>query len=134
MVTTPLVGAQGVISALPDSSQLLAKAFAAKQGDPPQSAPTGEGYAIFQVTGIAPAHAPAFADWKSHVLDDYRDEQLPGLLAQKTMELSERAKSENDLAKAAKEMGATVKTSDLVGLIRPGARSGRRWPGGAAAL
>lgn len=114
LVTTPPVGAQGVISALPDSSQLLEKAFAAKQGDPPQDASTGEGYAIFQVTGIAPAHAPAFADWKSHVLDDYREEQLPGLLAQKTMELSERAKSENDLAKAAKEMGATIKTSDLV--------------------
>jgi len=116
LVTTPLVGAQGVIAALPDGSQLLSKAFASKQGDPPQDAPTGEGYAIFQVTGIAPAHAPAFADWKSHVLEDYRDEQLPGLLGQKTMELSQRAKSENDLAKAAKEVGATVKTSDLVGL------------------
>ena len=48
-------------------------------------------------------------------LDDYRDEQLPRLLSQKTTELAERAKSENDLGKAAKEMGATVKTSDLVG-------------------
>jgi peptidyl-prolyl cis-trans isomerase D len=115
VVTTPLVGSQGVIAALPDSSQLLAKAFASKQGDPPQDAPTGEGYAIFQVTGIAPAHAPAFADWKTHVVEDYRDEQLPRLLNQKTGELAERAKSENDLGKAAKEMGATVKTSDLVG-------------------
>jgi peptidyl-prolyl cis-trans isomerase D len=105
-----------VIAALPDSSQLLSKAFQAKQGDSPQYAPTGEGFAIFQVTGIAPAHAPSFADWKTHVLDDYRDEQLPALLAQKTTELSEKARSENDLAKAAKEMGATVKTSDLVGL------------------
>jgi peptidyl-prolyl cis-trans isomerase D len=116
VVTTPMVGQQGVVSALPDSSSLLTKAFASKQGDPPQSAPTGEGYAIFQVTGITPAHAPAFADWKSHVLDDYRNEQLPGLLEQKTVELSEKAKSENDLNKAAKEIGATVKTSDLVGL------------------
>ena len=77
MVTTPPVDHQGVIAALPDGAQLIAKAFGAKQGDPPQSAPTGEGYAIFQVTGIAPAHAPNFADWKSHVLDDYRDEALP---------------------------------------------------------
>ena len=116
LVTTPLVGAQGVIAALPDSASLLSKAFASKQSDPPQTAPTGEGYAIFQVTGIAAAHAPAFADWKTHVLEDYRDEQLPRLLAQKTVELSERAKSENDLAKAAKAVGATVKSSDLVGL------------------
>jgi peptidyl-prolyl cis-trans isomerase D len=115
VVTTQPVAQTGVIAALPSSAQLLSKAFGSKQGDPPQFAPTGEGYAIFQVTGTVPAHAPAFADWKSHVLDDYRNEQLPVLLNQKTKELAEKAKNENDLAKAAKEVGATVKTSDLVG-------------------
>jgi peptidyl-prolyl cis-trans isomerase D len=115
VVTTPPVSSQGVISALPDGSQLISKAFQTKPGDPPQDAQTGEGYAVFQVTGISPAHAPTFADWKSHVLDDYRDELLPGLLNQKTRELADKAKASNDLAKAAKEMGATVKTSDLVG-------------------
>jgi peptidyl-prolyl cis-trans isomerase D len=114
--TSPLVGRQGVIAALPDGAQLISKAFESKQGDPPQFATTGEGYAIFQVTGIAAAHAPNFADWKTHVADDYRDEQLPTLLSQKTTELANKAKASNDLAKAAKEMGATVKTSDLVGL------------------
>jgi peptidyl-prolyl cis-trans isomerase D len=115
LVTTPPVNRTGVIPALPDSTQLLTKAFAAKQGDAAQSAPTGEGYAIFQVTGIAPAHAPSFADWKSHVLDDYREEQVPVLLSKKTKDLADKAKSMNDLAKAAKADGATVKTSDLVG-------------------
>jgi len=115
MVTTDPVAHDGVIAALPDGAQILAKAFSAKQGDPPQSAPTGEGYAVFQVTGIVPAHAPAFADWKSHVLDDYRQEQLPVLLSQKTKALADQAKATNDLAKAAKAVGATVKTSDLVG-------------------
>jgi peptidyl-prolyl cis-trans isomerase D len=115
VATTPPIGRQGVISALPDGSQVISKAFEAKQGDPPQSAPTGEGYAIFQVTGIQSAHAPTFADWKTHVLDDYRDEQLPQLVNSKTKELADKAKGSGDLAKAAKEMGATVKTSDLVG-------------------
>jgi peptidyl-prolyl cis-trans isomerase D len=115
VVTTPPVGRQGVISALPDGAQVITKAFQSKQGDAPQYAPTGEGYAVFQVTGIQAAHAPAFADWKTHVVDDYRDEQLPQLLTAKTKELADRAKAENDLAKAAKEVGATVKTSDLVG-------------------
>jgi peptidyl-prolyl cis-trans isomerase D len=114
VVTTPPVEQNGVIAALPSSTQLLSKAFGSKQGDPAQFAPTGEGYAIFQVTGVVPAHAPAFADWKSHVLDDYRNEKLPTLLSQKTQELSQKAKNENDLAKAAKEVGATIKTSDLV--------------------
>jgi peptidyl-prolyl cis-trans isomerase D len=113
--TTPLLGVQGVISALPDSSQIIGKAFESKQGDPPQFAATGEGYAIFQVTGVEAAHAPDFASWKSHVADDYRNEQLPALLAQKTTELAVKARTLNDLAKAAKGVGATVKSSELVG-------------------
>ena len=115
LVTTPLVNNLGVIAGLPDGSQMISKAFLSRQGDPPQPVSTGEGYAIFQVTGVAAAHAPNFDDWKSHVLDDYRDQQLPMLLGQKTTELANKAKAENDLAKAAKEVGATLKTSDLVG-------------------
>jgi peptidyl-prolyl cis-trans isomerase D len=116
VTTTPLIGVQDVIPALPDSSQLIGKAFDSKQGDQPQFAPTGEGYAIFQVTQVVPAHAPAFAGWKSHVADDYRDVQLPGLLSQKTQELAEKAKNLNDLVKAAKSLGATLKTSDLISM------------------
>ena len=116
LVTTPPVSEQGTIAGLPDSAGLLAGAFRSKQGDPAQSAPTGEGYAIFQVTGITPAHAPSFADWKSHVLDDYRAEQVPALLRQKTNDLATQAHNTNDLAKAAKAVGAEVKTSDLVGM------------------
>ncbi len=114
VVTTPPVNAQGVIPALPDGATLISHAFQSKPGDPPQSAPTGEGYAIFQVKNVVAAHAPTFADWKSHVEDDYRSEQLPMLLSQKTTELAAKAKAENDLAKAAKETGASYKTSDLV--------------------
>ena len=115
VVTTPPVNRQGTIAALPDGGQMLNKAFLAKQGDPPQYAATGEGYAVFQVANVVPAHAPNFADWKSHVLDDYRQEQVPALLTAKGNELAAKAKSEGDLAKAAKEMGALFKTSDLVG-------------------
>jgi peptidyl-prolyl cis-trans isomerase D len=116
VVTTPPVSSQGVIASLPDGTQLITKAFQATQGGPPQAAPTGEGFAIFQVTEIAAAHAPSFADGKSRILEDYRDERLPSLLAQKTTELASKAHSMNDLRKAAKAMNATVKTSDLVGL------------------
>src|SRR5579863_4372126 len=115
VVTAPPVGAGGTIAALPESTQLISKAFQGKQGDPAQFAPTGEGYAIFQITGVDAAHAPAFADWKNHVLDDYRSDQLPALLNQKTKELADKAQASHDLAKAAKDVGATVKTSDLVG-------------------
>jgi peptidyl-prolyl cis-trans isomerase D len=114
LVTTPPIGQQGVIAALPDSTSVLSKAFSAKAGGPAESAPTGEGYAIFEVANIVKAHAPAFADWKTHILEDYRNEQLPVLMSQKTSALANEAKNLNDLAKAAKAVGATVKTSDLV--------------------
>jgi peptidyl-prolyl cis-trans isomerase D len=116
VVTSPSVSSSGVIAALPDSSQLIEKAFASKQTDPPQYAQTGEGYAVFQVTGITAAHAPNLAEYKSKIADDYREEQLPKLLAQKTTVLAETAKNLNDLPKAAKAIGAKVMTSDLVGM------------------
>jgi len=115
VLTTPLVSKGGVISTLPNGAQMIAKAFDAKQDDPAQFAPTGEGYAIFKVVEIAAAHAPVFDDWKSHVADDYKADQLPVLLHQKTQELADKAKQMNDLAKAAKAVGASFKTSDLVG-------------------
>jgi peptidyl-prolyl cis-trans isomerase D len=115
LVTTPPVNHQGVISALPDGAKIIGQAFEMKQGDPPQSAPTGEGYAIFQVTGVSAAHAPAFADWKTHVLDDYRDQLLSQLLSAKTKELADKAQATHDLPAAAKQVGAAIKTSDLVG-------------------
>ncbi len=116
VVTTPLVDSQGVISALPDSSQIIAKAFQSKQGDPPQSAPTGEGYAIFQVTGIAAAHAPELCrleEPRSGRLSQRATARPAGPEDHGTGRQGPRAM--NDLAKAAKEEGATVKTSDLVG-------------------
>lgn len=113
VVTTDFVSQSSTVPGVADASQLLTGAFSARQGGAPQVASTGDGYAVYQVTGIQPAHAPDFASWKSHILDDYRDQQLPKLLAAKTDELE--AKASGDLAKAAKEVGATVKSSDLVG-------------------
>ena len=99
---------------LSDSTKLVTEVFAAKQGMAPEVASTGDGFAVFQVTNIQPAHAPDFASYKEHILEDFRDDQLPGLLARKTHELADKAHAENDLAKAAKEVGATIETSDLV--------------------
>lgn len=115
VVTTDFLSQSSVLPNLADGTQLLTGAFSAKQNAAPQVASTGDGYAVYQVSDIQAAHAPDFASYKSHILDDYRDQQLPQLLATKTNELAARAKAENDLAKAAKALGATVKSSDLVG-------------------
>ena len=115
VVTTDYIGHDATIPSLPDSTSLLSAAFSAAKGAAPQSASTGEGYAIFQVLDVKPAHAPDFASWKSHVLDDYRDQKAPELLNSQLIKLADRAKVLNDLSKAAAEMKIPVKTSDFVG-------------------
>jgi peptidyl-prolyl cis-trans isomerase D len=114
VVTTDYLGRDGVISTLPDSTPVLTAAFASVKGAAPQSVSTGEGYAVFQVTDIRPAHAPDFATWKPHVLDDFREQKAPELLNDQLIKLADRAKVLNDLSKAAAEMKVPVKTSDLV--------------------
>lgn len=114
--TTDFVAAGATLPDIADSGKFLGAAFAAQKNAPPQTVDAGDGaYAVFQVTDVNPARTPTFAEYKSHVLDDFRDQQVTSLLARKTNELADRAKAEHDLAKAAKEVGATIKTSDLVG-------------------
>jgi peptidyl-prolyl cis-trans isomerase D len=115
LVTTDYVTQNAVLSGLPDGTKLLTQAFTAKPGAAPQVSSTGDGFAVFQVEDSKPAHAPTFDEYKSHLSTDFREQQLPQLLARKTNELADKARAENNLAQAAKEVGAVVKTSDLVG-------------------
>jgi peptidyl-prolyl cis-trans isomerase D len=115
VITTDYLGSKGTIASLPDSSALLTAAFGTAKGAAPQVASTGEGYAIFQVADVKAAHAPEFADFKTQLLSDYREQKAPELLNQKLIKLSDRAKQLNDLAKAAAEMNLPMQTSDLVG-------------------
>lgn len=114
VVTSDNVVAGANLPNLSDSSKLVAGAFAAKVGQAPEMASTGDGFAIYQVLNITPAHAPTFAAYKSQILSDFRDSQIPGLLASKTAELASKAHSLNSLAAAAKSLGATLLTSGLV--------------------
>ncbi len=115
VVTTDYVPQNAVLPGLPDGAKLLGLAFSAKPGAAPQVSSTGDGFAVFQVQDAKPAHAPTFEEYKTHLVDDFREQQLPQLLARKTNELADKAHAENNLAQAAKEVGATLKSSDLVG-------------------
>jgi len=115
VTTTDYVARDGIIPSLADSTGLLSSAFNAAKGAAPQTASTGEGYAVFQVEDIKAAHAPDFASYKSHILDDYRAQKTPELLNAQLIKLSDLAKKLSDLHKAAAQMNLTVKSSDLVG-------------------
>ncbi|MDR5727211.1 MAG: peptidyl-prolyl cis-trans isomerase [Terriglobia bacterium] len=103
----------GVVAGLADGTQLLKQAFTMKPDSLPATASTGEGYAVFKVLNVVPAHAPTFDAYKAHVLEDFRDQQIAGLMRSRTQQLAIKAKEEG-LDKAAKEVGATLMTSDLV--------------------
>ena len=115
VTTTGFLGRDGTIPSLPDSASLLSAAFSTAKGAAPQVASTGEGNAVFQVVDVQAAHAPMFADWKGHVLDDVRDQRAPALLTAELKKLDDSAKRMGDLHKAAAAMNIPVKTSDLVG-------------------
>ncbi|WP_433972709.1 peptidylprolyl isomerase [Tunturiibacter lichenicola] len=114
-VTTDFVAKDGVIPGLADGAPLLTQAFSVVKGADPAPVATGDGFAVFQVTDIKAAHAPEFADYKSHILEDYREQQVPQLLSAQLNKLEDRAKVLNDLKKAAAEMNIPLKSSELVG-------------------
>ena len=97
------------------SQQLMNDIFNATEKSPPQVARVEKGYVIFQVTHIEPPKSPSFEEVKDGVMLDFKTEKAGQLLAKKTAEMADRAHAEHDLAKAAKEAGAVVKESELVG-------------------
>jgi peptidyl-prolyl cis-trans isomerase D len=81
---------------------------------PPDEVQIPQGYVVFQLLGIKPPATPTFEEVRAKVESEFKNERAGFLLHQKTQELSDRAKAGHDLKKAAQELGATVKTSDLV--------------------
>lgn len=115
VVSTDYIAKDGVVAGVADGAAMLTQAFTAIKGGDPAAVSTGDGMAVFQVADIKAAHAPLFADYKSHILDDYREQQLPQLLNAQLNKLDDRAKVLNDLKKAAAEMNIPLKSSELVG-------------------
>ncbi len=99
------------VGAAPDFSNTL---FGAKKNDPPALASTPSGFVVFQVTDIQPPQTPTFDQIKDKLEAQFKDQRAQQLLEQKVRELADRAHADHDLEKAAKEVGATVKTSELV--------------------
>jgi peptidyl-prolyl cis-trans isomerase D len=89
--------------------------FSSNENSAPAVTPIAQGFVVYQVTQIKAAQTPTFEQVQPRVEADFKRERAQQLLAQKTQELSDRARSEHDLKKAAQELGATVKSSELVG-------------------
>ena len=114
VVTTDFVSRNDSLPGIGSSPELMEAIFSAHDKGPPDMTNIKQGYAIFEVTQIKPPATPTFEQARSRVESEFRNERASTLLAQKTQQLSDRAHAQHDLKKAAKEVGATLKTSDLV--------------------
>jgi peptidyl-prolyl cis-trans isomerase D len=112
--TSDFFGHNDVVPGLGPAPQLMDAVFGAAEKAPPEMATTSQGFAVFQLLAVKPPSTPTFEEIRTQVEEQFKSERARVLLAQKTQELSDRAKSEHDLKKAARELGATVKTSDFV--------------------
>ncbi|HEY2911825.1 MAG TPA: peptidyl-prolyl cis-trans isomerase [Candidatus Angelobacter sp.] len=94
--------------------QLMDAIFSVNDKAGPQASQTPQGTVVFEVTKIEPPRTPPFEEIKDRVTTEFKNQRAADILRRKTQEMADRAHAEHDLAKAAKEAGATVKTSDLV--------------------
>jgi peptidyl-prolyl cis-trans isomerase D len=103
-----------MLPGLGPATQFMDAVFTTAEKSPPDVAPASQGIVVFQLLAVKPPATPTFEEIRSRVEEEFKNERSSVLLSQKLQELSDRAKSEHDLKRAAKELGATVKTSDFV--------------------
>jgi len=115
-ITSNLITRTDTLPGIGAAPQLMDQIFSAPDKAAPEMSNTPQGSVVFQVTDIKPPATPTFDDIRARVESDYRGDKAQQMLAQKTEELAEKAKSEHDIKKAAQQVGATYKTSELVSL------------------
>ena len=114
VITSDFFSRKDMLPGLGPSPQFMDAVFSATEKSPPDLAPASQGIVVFQLLAVKPPATPTFEEIRSRVEDEFKNERSSILLTQKGQELSDRAKAEHDLKRAAKELGATVKTSDFV--------------------
>ena len=113
-ITTEFFSRTDNLPGLGANPQFMDAVFNEPDKAPPDQAQLPQGYVVFQLLGVRPPATPTFEEIRARVENEFKNERAGFLLQQKTQELSDLAKAGHDLKKAAKSLGATVKTSDLV--------------------
>ena len=114
VINSDFFGRKDMLPGLGPATQFMDAVFSTPEKSPPDEAPASQGVAVFQLLAVKPAATPMFEEIRSKVEDEFKNERSSTLLSQKIQELSDRAKAAHDLKRAAKELGATVKTSEFV--------------------
>jgi len=114
VINTDFVSRTDNLPGIGNSAEFMSAVFGQAEKSPPEQVALPQGYAVFDVIAIKPPATPTFEEIRSRVETEFQNERVAALLSQKTQELADRAKAEHDLKKAAKEAGASLKTSDFV--------------------
>jgi peptidyl-prolyl cis-trans isomerase D len=134
VITSNFITRTDTLPGIGMAPQLMDAIFNAQAKGSPESASTPQGYVVYQVLDVKPAATPTFDEIRARVEADYKGDRAQALLGQKTQELSEKAKADHDLKKAAQQMGATLKTSELVTIASQVPEFGRMADTGAVAF
>jgi peptidyl-prolyl cis-trans isomerase D len=114
VITSDFFARRDMLPGLGPAPQFMDAVFMAQENSPPDQASAAQGIVVYQLLAIKPPATPTFEEVRTKVEEEFKNQRSSTLLNQKVQELSDRAKAEHDLKRAAKELGATLKTSDLV--------------------
>ena len=114
VITTDFVSHNDSLPGVGTSPQLMDAVFGEPDKSPPDVVQVPQGYVVFQLLAVRPPATPTFEEIRGRVEAEFKNQRAGILLQQKTQELADQAKAGHDLKKAAKELGATYRTSDPV--------------------
>jgi peptidyl-prolyl cis-trans isomerase D len=102
------------ISGLGPSPQIASEAFALKDGTVSDAIHLPQGYALITVTGKQDSYIPKLEVVKERVRADVITKKAIDAAKAKATALAAKLKSASDFAKAAKDAGREVKTTDMI--------------------
>src|SRR5205814_6410430 len=95
--------------------EFMQAVFGTAPKSPAVAVPTQNGIVLFEVSEVQPPAPPQFEKYRAKAENDLKAEKARNMLASRLQELSNRGRATHDLKKVATELGATVKSSELVG-------------------
>ncbi|HWO36315.1 MAG TPA: peptidylprolyl isomerase, partial [Candidatus Acidoferrum sp.] len=102
VITSEFFGRKDMLPGLGPAPQFMDAVFTTAEKSPPEMAATSQGFAVFDLLAVKPQSTPTFEEIRTRVEQEFKNERSNVLLSQKAQELSDRAKAEHDLKKAAK--------------------------------
>jgi peptidyl-prolyl cis-trans isomerase D len=116
VITSDFVTRNDSLAGLGAAPEFMEAAFSAPEKSRPQVTRTAQAVVVFEVPEVRPPQTPTFEQIRPQVAQQFRQERARTLMLARTQQLSDRARAEHNLRKAAKTLGATVKSSELVGV------------------